>query len=54
MSKLAVALLPLVPLAVVVSGACPGIGKGGGGQNLNAFFFFSFQFFRGGPSSEKS
>ena len=39
------------------TGACPGIGKGGGGaQNLKPFFFFFFCFsiFQGGPSSEKS
>ena len=29
-----------------------GIRKGGGGENLNVFFFF--QFFKGGPSSENN
>ena len=38
------------PIAV----ACPGIRKGGGGgENLKGFFF-AFQFFEGGPSSENS
>ena len=37
----------------LVSGARPGIRKGGGGQNLKAFLFY-FQFFRGGGSSKNS
>ena len=39
----------------IVSGACPGIRKGGGAQNLKAFFylyFLLFNFSGGGPSSE--
>ena len=32
--------------------ACPGIRKGGGGENPKVFF--SFQFFKGGPSSENT
>ena len=34
-----------------VSGACPGIGKGGGGSKSESLFSC---FFQGGPSSEKS
>ena len=36
-----------------ISGACPGIRKGGA-QNLKAFFFFffAFQFFRGGSAQK--
>ena len=40
----------------LLSGACPRILRGGA-QILKAFFwgfFFGFQFFRGGPSSENS
>ena len=38
---------------MMITGACPGIRKrGGGGQNLKAFFFFAFQFFRGGPAQK--
>ena len=33
-----------------LSGACPGIRKGGGGQNLKAFLFcFIFSIFQGDP-----
>ena len=42
-----------------ISGACPGIRKGGGAQNLKAFFLFIFFLLfnfsgGGGPSSENS
>ena len=33
--------------------ACPGIRKGGGGENLKVFFF-GFSILQGGPSSENS
>ena len=33
---------------ITIAGACPGIRRGGGAQHLKAFFFFAFQFFRGG------
>ena len=33
------------------TGACPGIRKGGEGQNLKAFF--AFQYFRGGDPTQK-
>ena len=39
--------------AQIGPGACPGIRKGGGAQNLKAFFFFAFQFFRGGGPARK-
>ena len=42
-----------LPFHVHNSGACPGIRKGGGGQNLKALFFFAFQFFRGGGAAQK-
>ena len=34
--------------------ACPGIRKGGGGGESLKGFFFAFQYFKGGPSSENS
>ena len=43
-----------IPLS---SGACPGIRKGGWGQNLKPyffFFFFAFQFFRGGGPAQNA
>ena len=33
--------------------ACPGIRKGGGGENLKGFFF-AFQLFKGGGAAQKT
>ena len=33
---------------ILSTGACPGIRKGGGGPKSESFFFFAFQYFRGG------
>ena len=38
---------------IMISVACPGIRKGGGGKNMKGFFS-AFQFFKGGSSSENS
>ena len=49
-------LLPPPQYANVYSipGACPGIGKGGGGPKSESLFCLLFNFSGGGGSSEKS
>ena len=36
-----------------IAGACPGIRKRGDPKSENLFFFFAFQFFRGGGLAQK-
>ena len=46
-------VLEIVPFYNVISDACPGIRKGGGAQNLKAFFFLLFNFSGGGGQAQK-
>ena len=39
-------------IVVLISVACPGICKGGGGESLKGFLFFAFQFFKGGSAQK--